>query len=332
MKNIKATISMVLVILTVIVVSSAVFAAKTDYISVEKRDWEDGKASVSNDDIVNITNVVSVDKKPIEHPLENENSYFKYFVVDGSTVLTTLQDDHIIYVDKLEYKDGNYKDVKTYKQDKEHLVVDEETDYSYYSAGSCIKIDEPGEYGVYMIYCGSQDMGYVAYIKVAAKGTAVPTAVSTAPVVKTATFADVKISINGDDTAADAYNIDGSNYFKIRDLAYLLRFSITNGAFSEKRFDVTWDADKKAINLISNKEYVLTGNEAGFRSDPHTYKATECTSAIYKDGEPIELDAYTINGSNYFKIRDIAKTFNIGVTWDAEMKTIGLDTSKDYVE
>ncbi|MGO4373315.1 hypothetical protein AB4Z21_21620 [Paenibacillus sp. MCAF20] len=44
------------------------------------------------------------------------------------------------------------------------------------------------------------------------------------------------------------------------------------------------------------------------------------------------LKAYNIGGNNYFKLRDIAKVFNIGVTWDASTSTIGIDTSLAYTE
>lgn len=330
MKRIKKLLSMVLgVVMMLTMLSSTVSAAKTDYISAETLDWEDGDCKDVKIDMMEITNVVSTSVKPIEHPIENYNTYFKYFLVDSSTVITSLADEHKFYVDKLEYKAGKYNNIKTYKQDKEHFVADEEMeDYTYYSKGSYIKLDEPGEYLVYGLCYGNEDVGSLAYIKIAPRGTAKPIE----PAVKTAVFSSMKMKINGDDVAAEAYNIDGNNYFKIRALAYLLRFSITNGTFSPKRFNVTWDEDKKAINLISNEEYKNDGGDAGFWADPHTYKATECTSAIYKDGKPIQLEAYTIKGNNYFKVRDIAKAFNIGVDWDAQTKTMCLDVNKDYVE
>jgi hypothetical protein len=60
-------------------------------------------------------------------------------------------------------------------------------------------------------------------------------------------------------------------------------------------------------------------------------KAIPNTSAIYKDGSEIKLVAYTINGNNYFKLRDVAEAFNIGVTWDDATKTIRIDTKSDYI-
>jgi hypothetical protein len=50
--------------------------------------------------------------------------------------------------------------------------------------------------------------------------------------------------VNGQSVAFNAYNIDGNNYFKLRDLAYAL-----NG--TEKQFEVGWDGAANAISLTS---------------------------------------------------------------------------------
>ena len=64
--------------------------------------------------------------------------------------------------------------------------------------------------------------------------------------------------------------------------------------------------------------------------DGEAKEGTLNTSKIYKDGEEIQLSAYTINDNNFFKLRDVAEVFDIGVTWDGESKTIGIDTSVEY--
>jgi len=132
------------------------------------------------------------------------------------------------------------------------------------------------------------------------------------------------VLVNGKAVEFEAYNINGYNYFKLRDLAQ----AVNN---TEKNFEVTWDGAKNAINLISNKSYTPIGGELA-KGDGKTKVATPTASKIYKDGEEISLTAYNINGYNYFKLRDIAKIFDIGVTWDGATNTIGIDTSIGYVE
>ena len=53
-----------------------------------------------------------------------------------------------------------------------------------------------------------------------------------------------KVMVNGSLTNFEAYNIDGFNYFKLRDIAMVV--SGTN-----KQFNVTWDGTVGAINLLS---------------------------------------------------------------------------------
>ncbi|MGE5678989.1 MAG: stalk domain-containing protein [Pseudomonadota bacterium] len=132
-----------------------------------------------------------------------------------------------------------------------------------------------------------------------------------------------KVLVNGKTVSFDAYTINGNNYFKLRDLA-----KAVNG--TEKQFDVTWDGTKKTINLVSGKAYTAVGGEMT-PGDGKAKTPVVNTSAILKDGTIAPLGAYTINGNNYFKLRDIAQAFNIGVTWDPASKTIGIDTTIDYV-
>lgn len=131
-----------------------------------------------------------------------------------------------------------------------------------------------------------------------------------------------KVLVNGEEIAFEAYIINDNNYFKLRDLA-----KVVSG--TEKQFNVEWNNEKKAIELISNSPYTEVGGELS-AGDNEAQNAILNTSAISKDGQDIVLAAYTINNNNYFKLRDIAQVFNIGVTWDQETKTVGIDTTVGY--
>ena len=136
-----------------------------------------------------------------------------------------------------------------------------------------------------------------------------------------------KVVVDGAEKDFDAYLIYGNNYFKLRDLATVVDRT-------EKQFDVSWDDKNKAINLISGKSYTPVGGEM-VGGKAQKVESTLNNSTIYKDGSEIELVSYNINGNNYFKLRDIASAFDIGVTWDDETKTIGINTAfvpKDTAE
>jgi len=127
------------------------------------------------------------------------------------------------------------------------------------------------------------------------------------------------VLVNGRAVTFESYNIDGSNYFKLRDLA-----KAVDGTANS--FEVAWDAEKKTINLISNTRYTSVGGELA-KGDGKTKTATVSTATILKDGVELPLSAYTINGSNYFKLRDVADAFGISVTWDGKTNTISITTA-----
>lgn len=133
-----------------------------------------------------------------------------------------------------------------------------------------------------------------------------------------------KVVVDGKDVSFEAYNIDGYNYFKLRDLA----MAVTG---SEKQFEVTWDGEKNAINLVSGEVYTPVGGEFAVSSGAESVKAVLNQSKIYIDGEEIALQAYTIGGNNYFKLRDVGEIFDFGVAWDGNLNQIEIDTSVGYV-
>ena len=131
------------------------------------------------------------------------------------------------------------------------------------------------------------------------------------------------VLVNGTPTAFDAYNINGANYFKLRDLAYIL-----NG--TAKQFEVGWDAENQAISLKSNSAYTSVGGEMAVLVNAQARAASPTTSKIFANGKQTQFSAYNIGGNNYFKLRDVADAIDFGVTWDASTNTIGIDSSAGY--
>ena len=130
------------------------------------------------------------------------------------------------------------------------------------------------------------------------------------------------VLINGEPVAFDAYNIAGNNFFKLRDLAYVL-------SDTEKQFSVIWDEENQSIGLHSGIEYTPVGGEMAV-SNPSACTPLPTMSRIFLDGREISLAAYSINGNNYFKLRDIGEVFDFGLHWDEETRTIAIDTASSY--
>lgn len=183
---------------------------------------------------------------------------------------------------------------------------------SSYKSGAKITIDKPGTYYVIGRY---EALAGAAEAIIIIKGSSAPTEAKATPT-------NAKVLVNGTFTAFDAYNINGNNYFKLRDLA-----KVVNG--TKKQFEVTWDGSKNAIDLVSGKAYSPVGGELS-KGDGIEKMAKLTNSDIYKNGVLISLTAYNINGNNYFKLRDIAQAFDIGLVWNPQTATIGIDTTLSY--
>ena len=137
-----------------------------------------------------------------------------------------------------------------------------------------------------------------------------------------ATPTSSKVTVNGEAKDFEAYNINDNNYFKLRDIAYVLNDTTAS-------FAVGWDNEQKVISLDRYGKYKPTGSEMKISGTKDIKDAVENTSAILIDGEEVSLKAYTIKGNNYFKLRDLAAALCFNVGWDNAAKTIAITTVEE---
>ncbi len=131
------------------------------------------------------------------------------------------------------------------------------------------------------------------------------------------------ILVDKREVAFDAYAINGNNYFKLRDIAYIL-----NG--TQSQFEVTWDADSRSIRINTGKPYTAVGNEMAVSDTDRSSTIQPTDSAILLNGRPVQFTAYSLGGNNYFKLRDLAEKLNFGVTWNEATRTVEVDSDKEY--
>lgn len=143
------------------------------------------------------------------------------------------------------------------------------------------------------------------------------TAYGAAPV--TAQGSNTVVLVNGIAQEVYPYNIEGSNYFKLRDMAAVL--STTN-----KTFAVEWDESKNAIQLNTAKGYEIGENDLQFPAGTTELQAEFSQVALYCNGQELELDAYNIAGSNYFKLRDIGDAVGFSVAWNDTTQLMQVST------
>lgn len=131
-----------------------------------------------------------------------------------------------------------------------------------------------------------------------------------------------KIYVDGERANVAAYEINGNNYFKIRDVAAIL-------SGTDAQFDVTWDAATGNITLTDDKAYTKTGDELYAIPDTNQ-TAKDSIAPLYRDGERVYYTGYEVNDNNYYKLRDIAADFDFGVTWDNDTQSVLITTTEGY--
>lgn len=128
------------------------------------------------------------------------------------------------------------------------------------------------------------------------------------------------VTVNGENVSLQAYNIDGSNYFKLRDLAKLL-----DGTASQ--FEVVYDKKTRTVVVTTGESYTALGNELTIGEDQSS-KCVPSTQSVTVDGEAVSLSAYNIGGHNYVKLRDLGKIIGFHVDYDNATRVVSITTAE----
>ncbi len=131
----------------------------------------------------------------------------------------------------------------------------------------------------------------------------------------TAQLSAQNLSVDGRSVECEKYNIDGSNYFKLRDLAKLL-----NGTGSQ--FDVGWDEANKVVSVTTKHAYTTpNGHELELGAD-NSATAQPSAQIIMIDGAVrSDLTVYNIGNSNFFKLREMGDALGFDVDFDESTNT-----------
>ena len=180
--------------------------------------------------------------------------------------------------------------------------------------------------GSYHYHCGGypahlHDGGTCPYKTQTPPTTTIPPTTITPPMIATPTIITAvptssSVYVNGKQISFDAYSIDNSNYFKLRDLAYVL-----NG--TEKQFGVSWNSSKNAIEIVCGIPYTAVGGELQGQGRDSKSPILS-TSKLYIDNKEVSLTSYNIGGYTYFKLRDIGSACSFSVSWEND--SIKIDT------
>ena len=123
------------------------------------------------------------------------------------------------------------------------------------------------------------------------------------------------VTVDGERVDPQGYNINGYNFYKLRDIAYIL-----NG--TDSQFNVTWDGVNNRIVLTDDAAYQEVGGEMASSASAEIKNVSESDSTIVLDGKTLSLTGYRINGNNYYKIRDVGSALGFSVDFDPETEIV----------
>ncbi len=124
------------------------------------------------------------------------------------------------------------------------------------------------------------------------------------------------VAVDGEKVEPEIYNIEGYNYFKLRDLAVLLKGT-------EAEFAVSYDNAKKEVYIDTDGKYVADGKELNKGGDKSaTLVLSDFTIII--DGEEVAVQVYNIGGNNYFKLADLGDALGFAYSYDVATRTVNI--------
>ena len=120
----------------------------------------------------------------------------------------------------------------------------------------------------------------------------------------------------------EKYNILGSNYFKLRDIAMLL-----NG--TPAQFSVGWDEAGGVVSITPGAAYEPVGGELTVGADKSA-SAVPSAQTVKIDGwTRSDLTVFNLEGNNFFKLRDLGAALGFTVDYDPETNTAVVSSRAD---
>lgn len=133
-----------------------------------------------------------------------------------------------------------------------------------------------------------------------------------------------KLSLDGEPVNINGYMINGSNYFRIRDIAAIV-------SSTGRKFDVGFDKEQNMVSIELGKAY--SGSKDLFTPKNPEAKGESRKTICLVDNYQYPLESVLIDGNNYVKLRDLAKLVGFSVDYDKSKGEVLIKTIfKDYVE
>ena len=125
-----------------------------------------------------------------------------------------------------------------------------------------------------------------------------------------------RITVNGVEAMVEAYNIDGEDYFKLSDLAALLKGT-------PAQFNVSYD---EATNTIFLTKGAVYDGDVGTNFTDNSASAVPSPQTVELDGARVDLTAYNIGGSCFFSLRELADYLGYALNYDEATNTVIIES------
>lgn len=133
-----------------------------------------------------------------------------------------------------------------------------------------------------------------------------------------------KVTLDGEEVMVGAYDVEGYNYLKLRDIAAIL-----NG--KKCQFSVGYDEPTKLISVELAKAYEKVEGDLAEIKDEKA-KAIVSVKKILVNGEEKEIKTALINDYNYMQLRDLGSLVGLNVGYDEVNKVIMLKSDAEAKE
>ena len=133
-----------------------------------------------------------------------------------------------------------------------------------------------------------------------------------------------KITLDGEEVMVGAYDVEGYNYLKLRDVAAILNTK-------KCQFNVGFDKPTRLITVELAKGYEKVEGDLAEIKDEKA-KAIVSVKKILVNGEEKEIKTALINEYNYMQLRDLGTLVGLGVGYDKVNKVIQLKSDAEVKE
>lgn len=133
-----------------------------------------------------------------------------------------------------------------------------------------------------------------------------------------------KVTLDGEEVKVGAYDVEGFNYLKLRDVAAILNAK-------KCQFSVGYDEPTKLISVELAKAYEKVEGDLAEIKDEKA-KAIVSVRKILVNGEEKEIKTALINEYNYMQLRDLGSLVGLDVKYDKVNKVIMLKSDAQVKE